>query len=156
MNSDTPTPRTDARIRQQWDGAFAVDCQFACQLEREVIELTEWKESAMSVWPPMQQIAKELGMPPGMDIGPNIIPYIKKLKSSYDICFSKDHAAGMAIRVEDVMKIMDKLLDAADETTHPDDAKRRTIILIARDRNSHLSYVISQLRGETQTPKINP
>lgn len=63
------------------------------------------------------------------------------------VSFQKDEAIGMAIRVEDAMKTMTSLLDGAEATTHPGDHKRRTLILMARDRNRHLEYVAQRLRG---------
>jgi hypothetical protein len=56
----------------------------------------------------------------------------------------------MAIRVEDASKIMTSILDGAEATTHPDDYKRKTLIIMARDRNRHLEWVASQLRGQSQ------
>ncbi len=64
------------------------------------------------------------------------------------ISFPKDKAAGMAIRIEDVYKIMEKLIDGAEQTTDSQDYKRLVLLTMARDRNSHLKYVISLLRGE--------
>lgn len=64
------------------------------------------------------------------------------------ILFTKDTAAGMAIRVEDVMNIMERLLDGAAQTTDPSDWRRQTVIIMARERNRHLQYVIDRLRDE--------
>ncbi len=64
------------------------------------------------------------------------------------ITFTKDEAAGMAIRVEDAMKILDKLLDGAESMIEPDDYKRQTLIIMARDRNKHLKWVVDRLRGK--------
>jgi hypothetical protein len=64
------------------------------------------------------------------------------------ITISGDEAAGMAIRVEDVMKIMNNLLDGAEVNANPHDWKRKTLIVMARERNSHLEWVIQRLRGE--------
>lgn len=71
-----------------------------------------------------------------------------EIQVGQEICFSRDEAAGLAIRVEDAMKIMSRLLDGAEDSTHPNDWKRQTLIIMARDRNRHLEYVVSRLRGE--------
>lgn len=63
------------------------------------------------------------------------------------ISFSRDEAAGMAIRVEDAMRVMTSLLDGADAATAPEDWKRKTLITVARERNRHLEYVALRLRG---------
>lgn len=70
------------------------------------------------------------------------------IKAPQQVMFSRDEAAAMAIRVEDVRQIVESLLDGAEQSTHPSDARRMTLILIARERNQHLSYVASRLRGE--------
>jgi hypothetical protein len=64
------------------------------------------------------------------------------------VCFSKDEAAGMAIRVEDVMNIMNVMLQGAKAQTNPQDHKRQTVIFMARDRNQHLDWVAKRLKGE--------
>ena len=65
------------------------------------------------------------------------------------VCFSRAEARGLAIRVEDAMRVMASLLDGAEANTSPTDYKRRTLIIMARDRNRHLEYVVARLRGES-------
>ncbi len=64
------------------------------------------------------------------------------------ICFSRNDAEAMAIRVEDAMRVTTGLLDGAEATTNPGDHKRKTLIIMARDRNQHLAWVASRLRGQ--------
>lgn len=55
--------------------------QTIADLRRENAELTQWKESAISVFPPVQEIAKELGnVGLGESIHDKILPGIQKLK----------------------------------------------------------------------------
>ncbi len=70
------------------------------------------------------------------------------MKLQETISLPKDLAAGMAIRVEDVYKIMENLLEGAEESIAPQDYKRLVLVTMARDRNSHLKYIINVLRGE--------
>lgn len=63
------------------------------------------------------------------------------------ICFSRDEAAGLAIRVEDAMRVTASLLNGAEAATAPDNWKRLVLITMARDRNRHLEYVAQRLRG---------
>lgn len=63
------------------------------------------------------------------------------------IAFTRDQAAGLAIRVEDAFKVTSSLLDGAEAMTRADDWKRRTLITMARDRNRHLEHVADCLRG---------
>lgn len=48
--------------------------------EKERDELAQWKESAMSVSPPLQEIARELGVGLGQSIHDKILPGIRELK----------------------------------------------------------------------------
>lgn len=43
-------------------------------------QLKQWKESAMSVWPDMQEIGKLLNVPIGQSVHDKIIPAIKELQ----------------------------------------------------------------------------
>ena len=103
--SDIPTPRTDAaaflivgyphetrpfdivmkRVPVTGDFRGTVASDFARELEREVIELKAWKESALSVDPPLQEIARELGLPLGLSIHDRILPAIQRLKAKNDL-----------------------------------------------------------------------
>jgi len=67
------------------------------------------------------------------------------------VYFSRDEAAGLAIRVEDAMRVTASLLDGADATTEADDWKRKTLIAMARERNGHLEYVALRLRSGNPT-----
>lgn len=55
------------------------------QLRKELEELRRWKESALESMAkvPIQEIAKALDMPPGVDIGPGILPRINALKKDF-------------------------------------------------------------------------
>lgn len=48
----------------------------------ELKDLRRWKDEAMQVFagPDLQAIGKEIGLPIGCDIGPQILPYIRTLK----------------------------------------------------------------------------
>lgn len=48
--------------------------------DKELAELKAWKESAMSVMPPMQEIGKALGVRLGESIHDKILPGIERLK----------------------------------------------------------------------------
>tara|TARA_R110000868_G_scaffold360906_1_gene622949 strand:- start:166 stop:459 length:294 start_codon:yes stop_codon:yes gene_type:complete len=76
--SNIPTPRSDACLTF-WD--YKNLCE---QLEQEAIELKAWKEAAMSVSPPLQEIARELGLPLGQSIHDRILPAIQRLKAEID------------------------------------------------------------------------
>jgi len=51
------------------------------QLKARVKELQKWKESALSVTPPMQKIAKALDIPLGASIHDKILPAINLIKA---------------------------------------------------------------------------
>lgn len=53
-------------------------------LLQENAKLKAWKESAMAVHPPMQEIAKELCIPLGESIHDKILPGIQKLEAELD------------------------------------------------------------------------
>lgn len=76
--SDIPTPRADACLTF-WD--YKNLCE---QLEQEGIELKAWKESALATSLPLQEIARELGLPLGLSIHDRILPAIQKLKAQLD------------------------------------------------------------------------
>ncbi len=46
----------------------------------ELRDLRAWKEQAMAIMPDMQEIGRELDLTIGTDIGPEILPAIRKLK----------------------------------------------------------------------------
>lgn len=50
------------------------------EANRQIKQLKDWKESAMSVWPDMQKIGELLGIELGRSVHDNIIPAIKELK----------------------------------------------------------------------------
>lgn len=86
------TPRTDAAVftAETYAGNVyeAVDPDVARQLETELIAalaerdgLQQWKESAMSVTPPMQEIGRALGVRLGSSIHDKILPGITKLRA---------------------------------------------------------------------------
>lgn len=60
----------------------------AATLETRVAELEAWKESALAVLNgiDLQSVGKELGLKPGADIGPAILPGIRALKSKGALC----------------------------------------------------------------------
>ena len=49
--------------------------------ERELSQLREWKESAIAVTPPLQEIGRELGLGLGQTIHDNILPGIVRLRA---------------------------------------------------------------------------
>ena len=75
------------------------------------------------------------------------IPMKPPQNSAVPVCFSRNEAEGLAIRVEDAMRVTASLLDGAEATTEPGDWKRKTLIIMARDRNRHLEHVALMLRG---------
>jgi hypothetical protein len=81
-------------------------------LRREIEELKGWKDSAMNVMGSMslQEIGKVLGMTPGTDIGPEILPRINSLKEE------RDKAVAFASRIErgdeHFLKKMDEQMQA--------------------------------------------
>ena len=64
------------------------------------------------------------------------------------ICFSRDLAAGLAIRVEDAFAISNILLDGAEKMAEPSDWRKKTTMLIARERIGHLAHVAECLKGK--------
>lgn len=80
------TPRVD--VHQIYDPldmdaaptAYVLESDYR-QLERELAEAKAWKESAMRVLPPLQEIAKELNLPLGLSIHDRILPAIQKLRA---------------------------------------------------------------------------
>ena len=62
--------------------------------EARVTELEAWKDSAMQVMNAvdLQGIAKELGLPLGVDIPPCIIPGIRKFKEAAEQAVAKERA----------------------------------------------------------------
>lgn len=51
------------------------------ELQKQIVSLEQWKESANAVWPDMQQIGKLFGVRLGESIHDKIIPNIKALQS---------------------------------------------------------------------------
>ena len=80
--SDIPTPRTDAFMASisgrcdDWSWFAERVENFARQLERELAELTTWKESALNTFPPFQEIGRELWLKLGTNISSQILPGI--------------------------------------------------------------------------------
>lgn len=54
------------------------------QKEDEIMELKEWKKSAIKVMPPIQEIGKTIGVKLGESIHDKILPAIQELQSSVD------------------------------------------------------------------------
>lgn len=82
------TPRTDEvafkvehrGINNAWETEH-VYSSFARELEAENEELREWKKSAISVMPPIQEIGKELNVRLGHSVHDKILPGIQALKA---------------------------------------------------------------------------
>ena len=98
MNEPIPTPRTDeeelrtaqdslmsdeANIKIAYDFARTLESELATAL-REWDELDGWKEAAISVMPPMQEIGKALGLTLGQSIHDKILPGIQRLTTERD------------------------------------------------------------------------
>lgn len=66
------------------DHLEAVEQQLAASQAREA-ELRAWKESAIAVTPPLQEIARELDMPWGVSIHDKILPGVKLLKLQLNV-----------------------------------------------------------------------
>ena len=74
-------------------------------VERESSELKAWKESMLSVLPPLQEIARELGLPLGQSIHDRILPAIQRLKAEIDhlkLLFKKhaDHTTNCPVHFD--------------------------------------------------------
>lgn len=55
--------------------------EYVNELLKESKELKAWKAEAIKVMPPLQEIGKELGLPLGSFVSPQILPKIKELKA---------------------------------------------------------------------------
>lgn len=89
------TPKTDAMeastcesidvtsqmCGSHWPETAKAFLEFARELERKIATLERWKTDALSVMPPLEDIAKELNVPLGVPIYDKILPGIRELKS---------------------------------------------------------------------------
>lgn len=77
-------------LRDEMDNhqKIAEECE---RLEKEIAELKEWKQSAISVMPPIQEIGKALGIKLGESIYDKILPGIERLKGLIETAFYSDY-----------------------------------------------------------------
>lgn len=69
-------------VFQPGDGNTPTICQMVAQLFDHIEKLEEWKASAISVTPPLQEIAQALGLPLGVSIHDKILPGIVGMKET--------------------------------------------------------------------------
>ena len=84
----TDTPETDGIEFKAQLGMMppydTVPAEFARRLERERDELKIWKEGAISVMPPIQEIGEEIGVGFGQTIHDKIIPELIRRREAKD------------------------------------------------------------------------
>lgn len=61
-------------------GAWYIFNKYVTPLQARIKELEGWKESAIAVMPDFQAIGKEIGVPLGRGVSPEILPWIIEQK----------------------------------------------------------------------------